>query len=670
MNRVIKQQDSDAARDAGRSGWSAYFDRLGRQVKKTANTTIWSGEPVRPANESQMPQRRARHSSGDRRMTVDQRRQLLAGKPAAFATPRPDLPFFNRYLAQLGASKQERTEPAVRPIGDRRTGQRRNREEPVRGKWFPRVREKLRSLFPQEEVGAVSPGKISLGVWGYYFVAKLALYGMGAIAFHSFENLVFVAFVLLRTSSRLFTRLKMIVGAVLAISLLYYDSWLPPVGRLLTQASLLSTFSLPYLLELSGRFISWKMTGLLLAAMLCYWVAQRLMRVGVLVVLGMLVLLVVQYFPSGERASDFNQAELEHVYQEFFSKEAQRSVLFVSPQADAPPFDVIFIHVCSLSWDDIQAVGLENHPLWQRFDILFKKFNSVSSYSGPAALHLMRAKCGQPRHGQMYGPVADKCYLMGSLQLSGFTPELAMNHDGKFDDFLGQLEKHGRLTATPLNLEGVDIAQRAFDGSPVYDDLAVLTRWLHERKTSDSMRVALYYNTVSMHDGNHRPDLPSEPNTPEAYRARLLKFLDETEVFLKKLETSGRRAVVVMVPEHGAALRGDKRQISGLREIPTPLITLVPVGIKVIGSNREGEALMVEQPSSYLAISHIVERMLERSPYNRFVPSDYVEGLPVTDFVSQSESMTVIESDGKYYLGRDDGKWERYAEFDQATPAR
>ena len=44
-----------------------------------------------------------------------------------------------------------------------------------------------------------------------------------------------------------------------------------------------------------------------------------------------------------------------------------------------------------------------------------------------------------------------------------------------------------------------------------------------------------------------------------------------------ELEASGRRAVVVLVPEHGAALRGDSAQIAGLREIPTPAITLVPV---------------------------------------------------------------------------------------------
>ncbi len=52
------------------------------------------------------------------------------------------------------------------------------------------------------------------------------------------------------------------------------------------------------------------------------------------------------------------------------------------------------------------------------------------------------------------------------------------------------------------------------------------------------------------------------------------------------------------MPEHGAALRGDKMQIAGMREIPTPAITLVPVGIKVIGqdANRAGSPVQIDTP--------------------------------------------------------------------------
>ncbi|MFM7969618.1 cellulose biosynthesis protein BcsG [Aeromonas sp. A-5] len=39
--------------------------------------------------------------------------------------------------------------------------------------------------------------------------------------------------------------------------------------------------------------------------------------------------------------------------------------------------------------------------------------------------------------------------------------------------------------------------------------------------------------------------------------------------------------MVVVVPEHGAALAGDRMQMSGLRDIPSPAITRMPVGIRL-----------------------------------------------------------------------------------------
>lgn len=41
-----------------------------------------------------------------------------------------------------------------------------------------------------------------------------------------------------------------------------------------------------------------------------------------------------------------------------------------------------------------------------------------------------------------------------------------------------------------------------FDGSPVYDDTAVLNRWLDAQADS---RSATFYNTLPLHDGNHYP---------------------------------------------------------------------------------------------------------------------------------------------------------------------
>lgn len=519
--------------------------------------------------------------------------------------------------------------------------------------------------------------QLTMGVWGFYFLAKLGMYWSEMIDFHAFENLLFAAFIFFPVRSRSLRWAKNIVTGVVATALLYYDSWSPPIVRLISQASLLAEFNAAYLGELLARFISWPVIGALLAAGLLYWMASRRLRMSVLVFACMLVVGVIQSpFPhwiahlvGWNVDGDNDHLHMTGAVQEFFHDESRRVVNFVKPAPDAVPFDVIFIHVCSLSWDDVQAVGLDDHPLWARFDMLLTKFNSAASYSGPAAIHMLRSGCGQQEHTSLYVPTEAKCYLMNNLKNAGFESELALNHDGRFDGFLGQLRKHGRLTAPLMPLDGVKITQYAFDGEPVYDDLSVFNRWLDKRERSGSRRVALYYNTISLHDGNHYQGDESKPNTLQTYRSRLSGFLDSVESILQEVERSGQRAVVVMIPEHGGAVRGDKQQIAGLREIPTPAITIVPVGIKVVGGKalRKGDALIIDQPSSYLAVSYIIGRMLEKSPFQTpaFTPSDYIEGLPFTPFVAQNEQVTVAEYNYRYYLSRNGKDWKNYAEFNQ-----
>lgn len=664
---------------------TAYLARLGEPVKLATDSASWlrtiasqvvstpvQRETAHPPGLTGAPQYRRR--SGDRRMSAEQRRSLIEQSDLKYY--RSELPYWSAYLAWLGAqvkhaanSKHWRrvffkpavvkltsrvselpasSAPVSRPIGDRRT----------------RVRTR------RNEAAPLSKARVGLGIWSYYFIAKLCLYGLALIAFHPLLNLALAAFILLQAPSGWLSRIKRVSTVPLAVALLYYDSWLPSIDRLLAQASSLSSFSLLYLIELLGRFVSWPVLGAVFLAWLVCWGMSRWLRVGALVVVGMLAVAGMEWLAPANEA-DVATQDMDKVLADFFVSEARRSVALRVPRADETPFDVIFIHVCSLSWDDVRAVGLEQHPLWKRFDILLTRFNGAASYSGPAVLHFLRATCGQPEHGKMYVPAADNCYLMNRLQDSGFGAELALNHDGKFDDFLGQIKQHGRLNAASLPLEGLAPAQRSFDDSPVYDDLTVLSRWLENRNKNNELRVSLYYNTVSMHDGNHLPGTHSSANTLATYKLRLVKFLDEMELFMQKLDQSGRRAVVVMVPEHGGGVRGDKRQIAGLREIPTPAITLVPVGIMLAGGDfqHEEQTRLIDQPTSYLAISHIIARMLEKSPFNnsRFSPADYVADMPVTPFVSQNEKTTVIEYRNRYYLNRGDAGWESDSEF--AVPA-
>lgn len=567
---------------------------------------------------------------------------------------------------------------------------------------------------------------VALESWSFYFIAKLVLFWMGLIGFHTWVNLAFAVFILIPVRHVLGRRVKLSVTVLLAVALLYYDSWLPSIGRVLSQASLISGFSAAYLLELAGRFISLPVVAMLVAAWGLYWFVSRWLRMDTVVILTMIAMPVMILFqdpktsvsaqqqlavgeepdwyahsaPSttsgnpvddsristaspGQAApaqsgaiadqesatgeADNSVLDMDRVLERFYKQESLRSVSFSTPKPGDIPFDVIFVHVCSLSWDDLRVTGLDKHPLWRRFDILLTRFNSASTYSGPAAIRMQRATCGQSTHAQLYSAVPAKCYLMDRLKHSGFEPNLVLNHDGHFDDFLKIVQKQGQFNVPPFPLEGALITQHAFDDSPIYEDISVLNRWLEHRQKSGSPRVAVYYNTVSLHDGNHLDGPNAKLNSQENFKLRLGKLLDDLDQFMLGLERSGRRAVVAMVPEHGAALRGDKMQIAGLREIPSPAITLVPVGIKVVGANlqRSGDTLRVSKPTSYLAVSHIVARMLDKSPYKAgsFAPADYIADLPVTPFVAQNEEVVMAAYKGRYFLRQDASDWVDYTDF-------
>src|SRR5690606_11436982 len=124
-----------------------------------------------------------------------------------------------------------------------------------------------------------------------------------------------------------------------------------------------------------------------------------------------------------------------------------------------------------------------------------------------------------------------------------------------------------------------------FDGSPIYNDYALLSQWWKKHAAEAApggAPAALYYNTISLHDGNRVPGMASRSSL-DTYKPRLVQLLADFDHFIDDLEKSGRPVALVLVPEHGAALRGDKMQISGMREIPSPRITLVPTAVKLIG---------------------------------------------------------------------------------------
>jgi cellulose synthase operon protein YhjU len=427
-----------------------------------------------------------------------------------------------------------------------------------------------------------------MGLWSAYFFVKFLLYAGGYIGFSPWLNLLFALFTALPARNARLRFAKNLVAVPLGIALLYHDSWFPPIDRVLSQTQNIAAFSLPYLLELLGRFVDWKVLAALAAMLTAYALLRRKVRMSTFAFLGIFTILLAPHARSlmapamqstlaasaGAESAECsapqpptsNHEALNDSLSQFYDKERSRQVQFSPVVQDDEPYDILLIHACSLSWDDLQEVNRQRDPLLERFDVLFSSFNSAASYSGPAAIRLLRGNCGQTTHQELYNAADPKCLVIDGLRDAGFEPHWLMNHDGHFGEFVADVSERGAFPGAATVASGAVIAQRSFDNSPIYEDYSTLSRWWKQRASDRAPRTVLYYNTISLHDGNRAEG----KNTSSSFATRLARFTGDVGRVLDELERSGRRVIVIVIPEHGAALRGDRRQISGLREIPTP----------------------------------------------------------------------------------------------------
>ncbi|HDL8055149.1 TPA: cellulose biosynthesis protein BcsG [Yersinia enterocolitica] len=531
-----------------------------------------------------------------------------------------------------------------------------------------------------------------LGAWNYYFLLKFALLWFGYLNFHPLANLVFLAFLLFPIPAYRVHRWRHWLAIPIGIGLLYHDTWLPGINSIMSQGSQVTGFSFSYLVELFGRFVNWTMIGAAFVILVGYLFIAQWIRVTVFVVAAIIWLNIVgiagpafSLAPTVETATATataapassepptaggstveaggppTDANLTAHLNAFYEQEKTRHTTFpASLPGDAQPFDLLVINICSLSWSDIEAIQLDKHPLWSKFDILFKNFNSATAYSGPASIRLLRASCGQSSHKDLYQPQDQQCYLFDNLAKLGFTSQLMMDHSGVFGNYLQNIQDDGNMRAPMMSQKGISNQLASFDGEPIYNDLELLNRWLEQQKNGGDTRSATFVNIIPLHDGNRLVGT----NKTADYRTRAQTLFDQLNTFLEELEKSGRKVMVVVVPEHGAALVGDKMQMSGLRDIPSPSITHIPVGIKLIGMKAPQPAspVVVSAPSSYLAISELVSRMVDGKVFT--TPSvnwqALTQGLPETAVISENDNAIVMQYQGKPYIRLNGGDWVPY----------
>ncbi len=521
-----------------------------------------------------------------------------------------------------------------------------------------------------------------LGIWNVYFVLKFALAAFGYINLDLLGNALLMAWLLLPIDRRALRILRGGLGFVAAVVLIYSESWLPGIESIMANKAGITGFSLLYVTELAIDFINPQMVGWGLLALLLYFLLRNYLRLTFFTIvyfLGAVTFPFVQSLlpedapvqvagtatstqaPTTGKAKSDDLKAVGEWYSAFIDYERERRATMPQGLSEKDtPFDILLLSICSLSNDDLAASQLDTHPVFNRFNIRFDEFNSATGYSGPALLRLLNGACGQPSHNDLYGERRTECEVMTRLGTLGYTQRLLMDHSGEYDNFLQSLRDKAGVTA-PLDNTKFPLRYMGFDDEEISDSLAVLRHWQRTQARSKDRRTVTLMNFIALHDGNRLPGRGrSEPFKPRAKR-----MFDDLNTFMNELERSGRKVMLVIVPEHGAAVRGDKIQAPRLRDIPNLRITQVPVMVKFFGlKGLPTEAIHVTGNTSYLALTSLIGKTLETDYFGKqggSVPlEDLVKDLPQTNPVSENGQAQVLKYKDRQYVRMNGGEWKPY----------
>ena len=556
--------------------------------------------------------------------------------------------------------------------------------------------------------------------WNLYFLIKIVLHFAGYLALHTALNLALFALLIATNpaawknrrvmNTRVAKILRHVLLAGAALTLLLHEIGLSLSWTLWDQIKTLSGFAPDYIWELLERAIPSWIVWVILACFILIRVLDRYLRTSTWIAFALLSVMVMQTLPmihsnpvtesiattttqaharvntSPAELLALGQLDLKKLrvardqesavklrddinkddgpgqaLQDFFERQAKIQLAEFEPTTP-PDFDLIVLQICCMSWADLQSAKQSQHAFIRQADFMFENFNSAASHSGPAFMRLLRSKCGQIEHLDLNQSAKKSCMLFDQLRAVGFDVEMGLNHDGRFQHFATLVtNKLGDAAKQPVAYNQVPTGVLAFDGSQVGRDGDYLRSWWKQRTEHNKPAVAYYYNSITLHDGNRLP--ASDLNSLESYPLRLERLLNDLQSVLVEIKRSDRKALILVVPGHGAGITGEYGQLAGLRSIPTPAITRVPVlGYWIAPgyvNSSSGPATM-KQPSSYTAIGEFLNRWIALPAEQTTKPAWPVllNDLPSTRFVAQQGDITVMESQGSYWLEKPGSAWQ------------
>ena len=291
---------------------------------------------------------------------------------------------------------------------------------------------------PQKTPRAAAELKLpwrGLGVWNVYFILKFALAYFSYLNLDVLWNALLLVFLLIPIPYRWLSALRGLAAVAAGAALAYSESWLPPIASLTTNAAAVQGFSLNYVIDFALDFINWQMVGWA-ALIFCLWYLLRnCVRITFITICYFAVMVTMPYLDAffapaareaaaggtetaegGPAGAAADSKTIEEWYQAFLNYEKERRAELPQglPDKDTP-FDILLLNICSLSNDDLVASQLDKHPVLEKFNIRFDRFNSATSYSGPAAIRLLTGACGQPSHQGIYGERRPECEILNRL---------------------------------------------------------------------------------------------------------------------------------------------------------------------------------------------------------------------------------------------------------------
>lgn len=521
----------------------------------------------------------------------------------------------------------------------------------------------------QREIAAILPASLSIGRWSFYFLGKAALALTGSLNLDLLFNLTLIAILMAPIKSRTLHFLTRIIVLIFAVILLYHESHLPRFLTLIEQWELVRNFSFSYQVELVFRFIEFRMVATGIIFTIVYWYARRIFN---LTTVSIVAIVAASWWSSPAVISFESEAQVERSQRavdseshpltpeqklaQFYSRERQHRR---TPSVSAPsqPLDIIILNICSMSWMDMELSGQLNHPIIQSGSIQLTNFYTGSSYSGPSTLRLLRGHCGHEPHDELFTNSND-CSLGHIFAEQYWQQEILMNHRGDFDNYLELIRTHGGMSQA--SFQDPSIApqiMRGFDQMPIYSDAYLLEQWSTSRPAERA--TFTLYNTISLHDGNQL--LGFRGNSMASYQMRAEQLLDDLQLLMDKVIVSNRPTILVIAPEHGAGLQGDRLQIPGMREIPTPALTHVPVTFHLLNMETT-QPVHIDAVTGPAAIAHILTEtvnQINKSPESVIDLQHITEEVRAQPIVGENAQAIMFEFNREIFIRTRLGNWMR-----------